>query len=142
LSEWYRELKMKSRSICSISWCGEHRKKAVFDDKVVFYDELQAGLLSVPIKMKVENEVPFRRLWSFRLRTGRSCQHSFILLPCRSGDHCRRQRDCIFLTRMAKMLGFTVVIVDPRAMFATRVRFLKRISSCRNGRKIAALLET
>lgn len=99
-------------------------KKLLFDDKVVFYDELQTGLLSVPVKMKVENEVSVSKTVEFPLANGQ-------ILPAFVQFFCPADRViivgaseiAIFLTRMAKMLGFTVVIVDPRAMFATRVRF-------------------
>ncbi len=98
-------------------------KKILFNEQKVFYTDLPKGSFSLPLlNSKISISLPQIVEISFTSGENLPVFLQLFQLPPRvliigANDIA------ISLTKMAKLLGFSVIIIDPRAVFATQTRF-------------------
>ena len=99
-------------------------KKVLWNEEKIFFSDLpESHFVSLPLPMNIDDpskpqavEIPLadeKKLNAF----------INIFQPAARMIIVGASEIAIYLTKMAKMLGFQVIVVDPRSMFATSIRF-------------------
>ncbi len=99
-------------------------KKILWTEEKLLYSDLPESFSpSFPIPMELENKPAFC-IEEIPLANGKAL-HAFIstFQPASRLVIVGAGEIAIYLTKLAKMLHFRVIVVDPRSMFATPVRF-------------------
>jgi len=99
-------------------------KKLVCDHEKTLYSDLSASLAVAPSVIHELNNQNKLRVVDLSLTNGKKLS-VFVnyLQPASRLIIIGAAEIAIYLTKMAKILGFSVAIIDPRSMFATQVRF-------------------
>ena len=99
-------------------------KKLVCDHEKILYSNLPANFAITPDGLRALSDMNGSRITDVSLTNGKKLP-VFVnyLQPANRLIIVGAAEIAIYLTKMAKLLGFNVVIIDPRTMFATQMRF-------------------
>ncbi len=99
-------------------------KKMLWNEEKAFFSDLpESHFLSLPLPMNIDD--PSKpQVVEIPLADGKIL-NAFVNIfqPAAKMIIVGAGEIAIYLTKMAKMLGFQVIVVDPRSMFATSIRF-------------------
>ncbi|MGV8026266.1 MAG: XdhC family protein [Anaerolineaceae bacterium] len=99
-------------------------KKIIYDHEKIQYSDLPASLVITPDGLHALEELDGSRVMDLPLPNGKKLP-VFVnyLQPAHRLIIVGAAEIAIYLAKMAKLLEFNVIIIDPRSMFATQVRF-------------------